>query len=155
MIKKRLILQKCIRWNHFRENYRPLLSIFFKKERILLFLSQKQPPDVFYEERCCRNFAHFTDECFCRFYGVLQNFQNLLFKKKYQRQLSGFIIQLSVWFSAIYEISSGNSLWGAKIMVIIIIITIIIMTTRSKSFHVYEAANKSSFSFQPKCVILT
>ena len=50
--KKRLILMKCIRWNHFRKKYRRLLCIFFKIERILRLSFQKQPPDVFYEKSC-------------------------------------------------------------------------------------------------------
>ena len=50
--KKRLILMKCIRWNHFRKKYRRLLCIFFKIERVLRLSFQKQPPDVFYEKSC-------------------------------------------------------------------------------------------------------
>ena len=54
--KKHLIFMNCIRWNHFRKNYRRLLYIYFKKEGILLLSFQKQPPDVFYEKRCPKKF---------------------------------------------------------------------------------------------------
>ena len=49
--KKRVIFQKCIRWNHFRKNYRRLW-IFFEKQIILLLSFQRQPPDMFYAKRC-------------------------------------------------------------------------------------------------------
>ena len=50
------------------------------------------------------------------FYKIFRIFFS---RKKNQRQLSGLIIYLRVWFSAIHE----NSLWSAKMIMIIIIMT--------------------------------
>ena len=92
-----------------------------------------------------------TDDCFCRFLVVLKNFQNLLFKKKISTK--AFRLDNSVKpmvfcdlqtivgeFPLEYKNDNNNNNDN---------------NDGKKSSNVYEAADKRSFSFQPKCVIFT